>query len=171
MPQKSAGRKITALLHTHNDALRIGRALESLRPCDEVLVVDHGDHDDHDDHGSTDNTQAIAREYGARVVVAGRDATASEIADLAANDWLLCLLPTESVAEGLEASLLEWKLRSPITPEEAFAVGLVEDTQDWVPLPPQTRLVHRKYANWDGNLPANRACPVLEGFLLRLSFP
>jgi hypothetical protein len=31
--------KITALLHTHNDALRLGRALDSLRPCDEVLVI------------------------------------------------------------------------------------------------------------------------------------
>ena len=30
--------KFTALLRTHNDALRLGRALQSLRPCDEVLV-------------------------------------------------------------------------------------------------------------------------------------
>ena len=38
--------KTTALLHTHNDALRLGRALDSLRPCDEVLVIDEGSEDD-----------------------------------------------------------------------------------------------------------------------------
>jgi len=32
--------KISALLHTHNDALRLGRAPESLRPCDEVLAIE-----------------------------------------------------------------------------------------------------------------------------------
>ncbi len=165
MQQKSAGRKITALIHTHNDALRIGRALESLRPCDEVLVIDHGD------HGSTDNTQAIAREYGASVVVVGLEVASSEIAAYAKHEWLLCLLPTESVAEGLEASLLEWKLQESSAPVEAFAVGLVDDTQGWTQLPPETRLVHRQHAHWNGNLPANQPGPVLEGFLLRLSFP
>jgi glycosyltransferase involved in cell wall biosynthesis len=34
--------QLTALIHTHNDELRLGRALESLRPCDELLIFDHG---------------------------------------------------------------------------------------------------------------------------------
>ena len=38
--------KISALLHTHNDALRLGRVLDSLRPCDEVLVIDEDSEDD-----------------------------------------------------------------------------------------------------------------------------
>ena len=50
---------ITALLHTENDALRVGRVLETLYPCDQILVVDHG---------SRDASVRIAREYGARVV-------------------------------------------------------------------------------------------------------
>ena len=49
---------IAAILHTSNDARTLGRALESLRSCDELLVMDHG---------SSDDTRKIAREYGARV--------------------------------------------------------------------------------------------------------
>ena len=32
---------ITALLHTMNDALRLGRTLEMILPCAEILIVDH----------------------------------------------------------------------------------------------------------------------------------
>ncbi len=46
--------KISAIIHTHNDAQRIGRALGSLRPCDEVLVIDHS---------SSDETGKIARDW------------------------------------------------------------------------------------------------------------
>ena len=52
---------ITALLHTKNDGLRLGRALEMLLPCAEILIVDHH---------SADATRRIAREYGARIVTA-----------------------------------------------------------------------------------------------------
>jgi glycosyltransferase involved in cell wall biosynthesis len=57
---------ITALLHTENDALRLGRCLETLYPCDHILVVDHG---------SRDSTVSIAREYGASVISALPGAT------------------------------------------------------------------------------------------------
>ena len=50
--------KITALLHTHNDAMRLGRALDSLRPCDEVLIIDDN---------SEDNTSRVAHENGAHI--------------------------------------------------------------------------------------------------------
>ena len=53
--------KLTALIRTSNDAVRIGRALESLRPCDEFLIIDDG---------SNDETARVAREYGARVELA-----------------------------------------------------------------------------------------------------
>ena len=44
---------ITALLHTENDALRLGRALETLYTCDDILIVDYG---------SRDATVRVARE-------------------------------------------------------------------------------------------------------------
>ena len=45
---------ITALIHTSNDALRLGRLLETLYPCDTIVVVDHR---------SQDKTLRLAREY------------------------------------------------------------------------------------------------------------
>src|SRR5438309_337916 len=92
-------RRLAALLRTCNDALRIGRCLETLYPCDEILVIDNG---------STDQTLRIAREYGARVVA---DSGKRASKDLVLSDaaWLLCLDACESLTEGLAASLLEWK--------------------------------------------------------------
>ena len=57
---------ITALLHTHNDALRLGRALETVYACDDILIVDHG---------SEDSTVRVARDYGARVMSAAPGAS------------------------------------------------------------------------------------------------
>src|SRR3954462_3857288 len=92
---------ITALLHTHNDALRLGRALEMLFPCDEIVVIDHG---------SDDGTSVIAREYGARVLSVKaelpRDVPYLQIVH---REWILALDPRESVTEALAASLFEWK--------------------------------------------------------------
>src|SRR5205085_4134357 len=92
--------KISAILHTSNDAQRIGRALESLRPCDEVVVIDHD---------STDGTAEVARKQGAtvRTRIAGVQPGAY-VHDLS-HDWVLSLQPNEALSESLEASLLEWK--------------------------------------------------------------
>ena len=90
--------RITAILHTHNDALRIAWTVESLRPCDEVLVIDHG---------STDETCAWARRFGARVIEAqGENTEAGAFVQPAKNDWICCLHPTESLSESLEASVI-----------------------------------------------------------------
>src|ERR1700686_5001163 len=90
---------ITALLHTANDALRLGRALETLLPCAEILIVDHG---------SADATRRIAREYGARIVIAHNQAPAHHYLALAGHDWIFCIAPAESITESLQASLFEW---------------------------------------------------------------
>src|SRR5215831_18040191 len=91
---------ITAVLHTHNDALRLGRALETLCPCDEILIVDHH---------STDGTQQVAREYGAKVVDASSEFEENGFLRSMATGWVLCLDPRESLTEGLSAALFEWK--------------------------------------------------------------
>ncbi len=150
--------RLTALIHTYNDALRLGRCLETVYPCDEIVVVDHG---------SNDRTVQIAREYGARVVSAAAG-TAQ------ANDpgWLLCLDPHESLTEGLAASLFEWKLGAPEA--EAFSMSLREETaQGWVEhSATQPRLVPAGWQHWQGHLPASEATErVLEGELLRFAFP
>src|SRR4051794_9770170 len=95
--------KITAILHTHNDALRIGRTLDSLRPCDEVIVVDHG---------SEDDTVGLARKHGATIKKGLPGVEPGAYVMDARNDWIFCLSPQEALNEALEISLLEFKERS-----------------------------------------------------------
>src|SRR5512147_193806 len=146
--------KITALIHTYNDAARIGRAVESLRACDEVLVVDHA---------SADDTVKLARDHGAAVKEGVPGVNPGVYAIDARHDWILCLLPTEAVSEGLEASLFEWKERREEKSDEddkdkaaasqcsvAFAIR-EENEGGWKEVGTHTRLVNRKKINWPGH--------------------
>jgi glycosyltransferase involved in cell wall biosynthesis len=155
---------ITALLHTANDALRLGRALETLRACEEIIVVDHD---------SSDATLRIAREYGARIFSQGSEPASYLYA--ARYNWILCLEPRESVTEGLEASLYEWRSATDVdTSAAAFAVSIREETSDsWLePSAPQTRLVPKTWNRWNGHLPADHPSAItLEGTILRFIFP
>jgi glycosyltransferase involved in cell wall biosynthesis len=148
---------LTAILHTQNDERLLGRALESLRPCNEILVVDHG---------STDGTLEVARQYGA-VVLKPSD---TSFLEAATGEWVLCLLPTEALSEELEGRLYEWKQAQPGTPA-SYALRIREETPaGWRHHSPQTRLVRRGTMHWTGNLPPcmDRA-PVFPGDLLRLA--
>jgi len=156
---------ITALLHTENDALRLGRALETLYACDDIVIVDHG---------SRDATLRVAREYGARVVKARPGASPEDYLVSASPNWILCLDPRESLTEKLAASLFEWKSESSPAPAPAFSVFLREETAEgWVEVPAaQTRLVPRTWLSWNGIFPAPEpTAVVLEGELLRFIFP
>ncbi len=162
---------ITALLHTKNDALRLGRALEMLLPCTDIVIVDHH---------SADATLRVARQYGARVVTADAHPAADHYLDLARYDWILCLDPAESISEGLQASLFEWSV-SPVRADtsgaangSAFSVFVRQQTSEgWLQLPaPETRLIPRGWTRWDGRLPAREPSAVaLEGELLRFASP
>ena len=169
---------ITALLHTENDALRLGRALETVYACDDILVVDHG---------SRDATVRVAREYGARVVSARPGASPGDYLRLLSSGlvsprsvsprWILCLDPRESLTEKLSATLYEWKsepfhTQAPAVP--AFSVFLREETAEgWVEVPAaQTRLVPQTWNLWKGKFPVHEPSALaLEGELLRFAFP
>jgi hypothetical protein len=164
---------ITALLHTKNDTLRLGRALETLYACDDILVVDHG---------SRDATVRVANEYGARVIAATARTSPAEYLRSAGlpstnSTWILCLDPRESLTERLAASLFEWKSESPDSlpsAARAFSVLVREETKKgWLEIPdPQTRLVPRDWKRWHGLFPiAEPSAFVLEGELLRFAFP
>jgi hypothetical protein len=163
--------RITALLNTNNDAMRLGRCLETLYPFDEVVVVDHG---------SRDCTIAIACEYGARIAAAQNELDAGKhgknLSSLGLEGWVFCLDPREALTEALSASLFEWKLRfSAATPSApAFSLSLREETSEgWVDNESaQTRLVPASWERWQDRFPANHASAiVLEGKLLRFAFP
>ena len=157
---------ITALLHTENDALRLGRCLETLYPCDRIVVVDHG---------SRDATVRLALAYGARVTAALPGADPARYVQSADPGWIFCLDPHESVSESLAASLYEWKLGAGSAPAApAFSVFLREETeQGWVEVPvAQTRLVPPDWNRWDGRLPqSDPSALALSGELLRFVFP
>jgi glycosyltransferase involved in cell wall biosynthesis len=165
--------KITALVHTHNDEQRIGRALDSLRACDEVLVIDHG---------STDRTRKVAGQHGAEVKKGVPGVNPGVYAIDARHDWIFCLLPTEALSEALEASLFEWKDRQDQKSDDedknapsasSCSVRVREETAEgWKDLPPETRLVNRKKVNWPEHLPPNDPnSEPLAGDVLRFANP
>lgn len=156
--------KITALLHTHNDALRLGRALESLRPCDELLVIDDC---------SDDDTEKIAREHGAIVKKTIPGVTPGAYAMDAEHDWILCISPNESLSENLEAALSEWKEKDPAEGSSCFLMDVREEADSgWKQLEPEVRLVNRKLLNWVGEMPPNQSCSKsISGDLLRFREP
>lgn len=156
--------KITALLHTHNDAARLGRALQSLRPCDEVLVIDDG---------SEDETTKIAREYGATLKTAIPGVTAGAYAMDAANEWILCLRPNESLSDDLEAALFEWKDRELDGSVPCYSVPIREENAyGWKKAGPEIRLFNRTKINWIGDMPGDSSCDAtLTGDLLSFHQP
>jgi len=162
---------ITALLHTSNDGLRLGRTLEMLLPCAELLIVDHV---------STDGTRRVAREYAARVVSAAGIEDPFRYVERARHDWILCMKPGESINEALQATLFEWSLLpSREVPGDSFCVSVRQQTgEQWLRLPaPEARLVPRSWRHWQGDLPARQtlgnhnSAVLLDGEILRFAFP
>jgi glycosyltransferase involved in cell wall biosynthesis len=157
--------KITALLHTHNDALRLGRTLDSLRPCDEVLVIDDS---------SEDDTSRVAREHGATLKTAIPGVTFGAYAADAKHDWILCLRPNETLSDDLEAALFDWKNENPAENVAGYRMAIREQKGNggWQSCLPETRLVNRKLVNWISEMPPDERCEMkLSGDLLRFHQP
>lgn len=99
---------ITAVIITKNEERNIGRCLESLQGvADEVVVVDSG---------STDRTEAICREHGARFVHhdwEGYSAQKNYANSLATHPWLLSIDADEALSPTLRESLLKVKADGP----------------------------------------------------------
>ena len=153
--------KISAIVHTCDSERSLGRALDSLRPCDEVMVVDHG---------SRDDSVKVAREHGARVVKAVPGVNHGVYVQDAHHDWIFCLQACEAMAEELEASLQEWKQSEPAEDQLGYNVQVREQNgAGWKTLAPQFRLVNRKQINWIEELPPDTPnAPSLPGHILRI---
>lgn len=156
--------RITAVIHTRNDAPRLGRALESLRPCDEVIVIDHG---------STDGSARVAREHGATVRAQDPDIEPAAHLAAARHDWILCLQANESLTEALEGALFEWKHEEPAADIVGYRLQVrCETSGGGQALAPELRLVHRGRLHWAGELPPHLPdAPQLAGDLLRFEHP
>ncbi len=100
---------VSAILIARNEESELPRALESLEGvADEIVLVDSG---------STDRTAEIARAAGARVFARPFANFADQknyAAAQASNDWVFSLDCDEALTPELRASLLAWKLETPV---------------------------------------------------------
>ena len=141
---------ISAVLITLNEEPRLAAALESVRFCDELLVVDAG---------STDRTREIAAAAGARVIVRvwdGFTAQRNHAVGEARHDWVLAVDADERVTPALRAEI-EGLRAAGFThagyriPRVAFYLGRWIRGTDWYP-DPQLRLFDRRRGRWMGGL-------------------
>ena len=140
--------KISATIITFNEERNIARVIESLRCCDEILILDSG---------SNDRTREIASKLDARVVEAswhGYAAQKNIAAKLASYDWILSLDADESLSEALEAEIWHIKKSGPkfdgyTVPRLAQYLGRWILHSGWYP-DRKVRLFDRGKAEWVG---------------------
>jgi glycosyltransferase involved in cell wall biosynthesis len=140
--------KITATIITCNEERNVARAIESLRCCDEILIVDSG---------SVDRTVELATNLGARVVEAnwrGYAAQKNWAAEQASNEWILSLDADEALSEALEAEIWNLKKSGPradgyTMPRLARYLGRWIYHSGWYP-DRKVRLYDRRKAKWYG---------------------
>ena len=140
--------KISATIITFNEERNIARVIESLRCCEEILVLDSG---------SNDRTVEIAGKLGARVEEAswhGYAAQKNIAAELATHDWILALDADESLSEALEAEI--WHIKKAgakyqgyTMPRMAQYLGRWILHSGWYP-DRKVRLFDRRKARWVG---------------------
>jgi glycosyltransferase involved in cell wall biosynthesis len=97
---------LSAVVTTFDNAATLGACLDSLRFCDELVVLDSG---------STDATRAIAELAGARVYIepfAGYGPQKQSALDKATHDWAL-LLDADEVLTAAGRAAIEAELAAP----------------------------------------------------------
>jgi glycosyltransferase involved in cell wall biosynthesis len=140
--------KISATIIASNEERNLPRAIESLRCCDEIVVVDSG---------SIDRTVELAANLGARVIetpwrgYAGQKNFASEAAS---NDWILSIDADEALSEALESEIWQIKRNGPeydayTMPRLAQYLGRWIFHSGWYP-DRKVRLFDRRRAQWSG---------------------
>ena len=142
--------KLSGTIITLNEEPKIARAIESMRCCDEIVVVDSG---------STDRTRAIASRLGARVIEQpwlGYAGQKNFAAAQASFDWILSLDADEALSEALEAEIWEWKQQGAASEYAAYSaprmaqyLGRWIRHGGWFP-DRKVRLYHRAKAGWTG---------------------
>jgi glycosyltransferase involved in cell wall biosynthesis len=140
--------KISATIITLNEERNLPRAIESLRCCDEIVVVDSG---------SIDRTVEIALKLGAHVIESpwpGYAAQKNFAAEKASHDWILSLDADESLSEALEGEIWRIKKQGPefdayTMPRLAQYLGRWIFHSGWYP-DRKVRLYHRGKAQWVG---------------------
>lgn len=141
--------KITATIITYNEERNIARAMESLRCCDEIVVVDSG---------SSDRTPEIAAKLGARLIESpwtGYARQKNYAAECAVHDWILSIDADEALSEALEGEIWQIKKNGPqfdgyTMPRMAQYLGRWILHSGWYP-DRKVRLYDRRKARWVGD--------------------
>ena len=140
--------KIAATIITLNEERNIARAIESLRCCDQIVVLDSG---------STDRTVELANRLGAIVIEdnwRGYAKQKNRVAEYAEHDWILSLDADEALSEALEGEIWSVKKRGPLfdaytMPRLAQYMGRWILHGGWYP-DRKVRLYNRTKAQWVG---------------------
>lgn len=139
---------LTVTIITLNEAEHIAAAIDSASFADEILVVDSG---------SSDETVAIARDKGARVLTrqwTGYVDQKNYAAEQATHDWIFSLDADERISPALRDEVQSVLAGDPAhhgyrIPRVAFHLGRWIRTTDFYP-DFQTRLYDRRFARWRG---------------------
>ena len=160
--------KVSACVICFNEERKIRRCLESLRWCDEIVVVDSF---------STDRTVAICREFTDRVYQhewLGYVGQRNMVRELARHPWVLFLDSDEEVSPGLREEIRAEFARgnTPYRGYEFPRVVLYLDRWilhgEWYP-DVKLRLFHKAHGRTEGQEPHDRV--VVQGPVKRLRQP
>ena len=146
--------KISATIITYNEEKNIKRCIESLDFVDEIVVVDSL---------SIDNTCAIAKELGAKVIdqkFLGHIDQKQLAVENSTHDWILSLDADEEVSAELKTSILEL-INSPLKHDAyemkrvSFHLGRWIRHGGWYP-DKKIRFFNKQKANWGGYNPHDK---------------
>lgn len=163
---------LSAIIITKNARSQLGACMESLRFCDEIVVVDSG---------SADGTVEFAQNAGARVIFQpwlGFGAQKQFAVGQARNDWVICVDADERISSELRDSIVR-EMESPsadafVMPRRNRFLGRWlqhgEGYPDW-----SMRIFRRDKARWSDDtvhekvVTANATIKRLKGDLLHES--
>jgi glycosyltransferase involved in cell wall biosynthesis len=141
--------RISACLITFNEEHNLPRALASLAGvADEIVVVDSG---------STDRTEAVAREHGAAFFFRAWSSYGEQknfAAECAQHEWIFSMDADEELSSELRTSLFTWKKLPPTFPvyevaRKTWYLGAWIHHSGWYP-DFQRRLYDRDEARFSG---------------------
>lgn len=142
-------KRISAVLITYNEEVKIGRALASLQAVsDEIVVVDSH---------STDATVEVCRRYTERVLPRSWEGYRDQkqfATDQASHEWVLSLDADEVLSPQLAEEILHWKEQEVscngyYVPRKTFFMGRWIEHTTWFP-DWQLRLFKKACGRWQG---------------------
>ncbi len=160
--------KISACVICFNEEDKIRRCLQSLRWCDEIVVMDSF---------STDRTVEICREYTDRVYQhewLGYVGQRNTVRELSRHPWILFLDSDEEVSPGLRDEILEEFERGAGDclgyefPRQVYYLGQWIRHGEWYP-DIKLRLFKKEYGRTEGQEPHDKV--VVSGPVKRLKNP